>query len=119
VVLVRVAQPGQARLISVSALALRAVFEAPAIVAGLDDVAVMGGPVEQRCGHLGVAEDGRTFAEGNVGGDNHRCLHVEPADEFEQQFTAGLGEGQMPEFIEDDEVGECLIPTNPSKKDSS
>jgi hypothetical protein len=39
-----------------------AAFEAPAIVAGLDDVAVVGEPVEERIGHLGVAEDGRPFA---------------------------------------------------------
>ncbi len=32
-----------------------AVLEAPALVAGLDDLAVMCEPVEQRRGHLGVA----------------------------------------------------------------
>jgi hypothetical protein len=30
--------------------------------AGLDDIAVVGEPVEERIGHLGVAEDGRPFA---------------------------------------------------------
>jgi transposase-like protein len=49
-----------------------AVLEAPAVVAGLDDVAVMGQPIEQRGGHLGVAEDARPFAEGEVGGDDDR-----------------------------------------------
>jgi glyoxylase-like metal-dependent hydrolase (beta-lactamase superfamily II) len=39
-----------------------AALEAPAIVAGLDDVAVVAEPVEERIGHLGVAEDGRPFA---------------------------------------------------------
>ena len=43
-----------------------AVLEAPAVVAGLDDFAVMGEPVEQRGGHLGVAEDARPFGEGEV-----------------------------------------------------
>ena len=33
-----------------------AILEAPAFVAGLDDVAVMRQAVEKRCGHLGVAE---------------------------------------------------------------
>ena len=33
-----------------------AVLEAPALVAGLDDVAVVGEAVEQGGGHLGVAE---------------------------------------------------------------
>ena len=41
-----------------------AVLEAPALVAGLDDLAVVGQAVEQRGGHLGVAEDGWPFAEG-------------------------------------------------------
>jgi hypothetical protein len=40
----------------------KAAVEAPAIVAGLDDVAVVGEPVEERIGHLGVAEDGGPFA---------------------------------------------------------
>ena len=33
----------------------RPAFEAPTVVAGLDDVAAMGQPVEQRSGHLGIA----------------------------------------------------------------
>ena len=34
--------------------ALGSVFEAPALVSGLDDVAVMGEPIEQRGCHLAV-----------------------------------------------------------------
>ncbi len=81
-----------------------AVLEAPALVAGLDDLAMMGKTVEQRGGHLGVAEDGRPFAEGEVGGDDDRGALVEPAHEVEAQLPAGLGEGQVAEFVEDDEV---------------
>ncbi len=33
-----------------------AVLEAEAVIAGLDDVAMMGQAVEQRCGHLGIPE---------------------------------------------------------------
>ena len=32
-----------------------AVLEAPAFVAGLDDLAMMGEAIEQRCGHLGIS----------------------------------------------------------------
>jgi hypothetical protein len=39
------------------------VFEAPAVVAGLDDVAVVGEPVEHGGGHLGIAEHARPLAE--------------------------------------------------------
>jgi hypothetical protein len=45
-----------------------AAFEAPAVVAGLDDVAVVGQAIEQRCGHLGVCEDARPFAESQIRG---------------------------------------------------
>ena len=34
-------------------------LEAPTVVAGLDDVAVVGEAVEERSRHLGIAEDGR------------------------------------------------------------
>ena len=60
--------------------------------------------IEQCGGHLGVAEDARPFAEGEIGGDDDRGAFVEPADEMEQELAAGLGEGQIAEFIEDDEV---------------
>ena len=60
--------------------------------------------VEDRGGHLGVIEDGRPFAEGEVGGDNDRGARVEPADEVEHQLVAGLGEWQIVELVEDDEI---------------
>ena len=64
----------------------------------------MGQAVEERRGHLGVAEDGRPFSEGQVGGDDDGCAFVETADEVEEQLSAGLREGQIAEFIENDEV---------------
>ena len=81
-----------------------AAFEAPAVVAGLDDVAVVSEAIEQCGGHLGVPEDARPFAEGEIGGDDDRGAFVEPTDEMEEELAAGLGEGQIAEFIEDDEV---------------
>jgi hypothetical protein len=100
-----VAQPGRARVVRVGFLGSSgAVFEAPAFVAGLDDVAVMREAVEQGRGHLGIAEDAGPFAEGEIGGDEDRGALVEAADEMEEQLTAGLGEGEMAEFVEDDEV---------------
>jgi hypothetical protein len=65
-----------------------AAFKAPAVVAGLDDVAVMGQPVEQRGRHLGIAEHARPFAERQVGGDDDGGALVEPADEVEQELAA-------------------------------
>jgi hypothetical protein len=45
-------------------------LEAPAVVSGLDDIAVMGQPIEQCSGHFGVSEDARPFTEGKVCGDD-------------------------------------------------
>ena len=56
-------------------------------------------PVEQRGGHLGVAEYTGPFAKGQVGGDDDRGLLVEAADQVEQQLAAGLGEWQIAEFV--------------------
>lgn len=81
-----------------------AILEAPAFVAGLDDVAMMGEAVEQRGGHLGVTEDRGPLAEGEIGGNDDRGALIESADEVEEQLAAGLGEGQITELIEDGEV---------------
>src|SRR6201987_2430665 len=81
-----------------------AVLEAPAVVAGLDDVAVMGEAIEQRGRHLWVAEDAWPFAEGEIGGDDDRGALLETADQVEQQLPAGLREGEIAEFVEDHEV---------------
>ena len=64
----------------------------------------MGQPIEQRGGHLGVAEHTGPFAEGQVGGDEDGSALVKPADQVEEELATGLGEGQVAEFVEDDEV---------------
>jgi hypothetical protein len=66
-----------------------AVFDAPAIIARLDDIAVVGGAVEQRHGHLGIAEDGRPLAEGEVRSDDDFGALMKLADEVEQQLPSG------------------------------
>jgi hypothetical protein len=60
-----------------------AAFKTPAVVTSLDDVAVMSKAVEQRSGHLGVAEHAWPFAECQIGGDDYGGALVEPADEVE------------------------------------
>ena len=57
-----------------------AVFEAPAVVASFDDIAVMGDAIEHGRGHFGVAEHGGPFSEGEIGGDDDRGLFVELAE---------------------------------------
>ena len=79
-------------------------FEAPAVVAGLDDVAVVGDAVEQGRGHLGIAEHGRPFAEGEVRGDDDAGPLIKLADEVEQQLPSRAGERQITELVEHDQV---------------
>ena len=51
----------------------------------------------------------RPFAKGEIGRDDDRGPPVETADQVEQQLPAGLGEGEIAEFVEDDEVEACEI----------
>src|ERR1700677_888141 len=89
-------------------------LEAPAVVSGFDDIAVVGQAIEQRGGHLGVGEDARPFAEGEIGGDDDRGALVEPADEVEQELATGLGERQIAELVENDEVHAGQVIGNPT-----
>ena len=49
-----------------------AVLEPPTGVAGLDDVTMVGQPVEHGGGHFGVAEHQRPIGECQIGGDKQR-----------------------------------------------
>jgi catechol 2,3-dioxygenase-like lactoylglutathione lyase family enzyme len=62
--------------------------EPEAVVAGLQDVAVVREPVEQGGGHLGIAEHASPFTEAEVGGDDDAGLLVELGEQVEQQGTA-------------------------------
>src|SRR5271167_2612322 len=59
---------------------LCAVLEAPTLVAGLDDVAVVGEAIEHGGCHLGVAEHLRPIGESQIGGDQQRRVLIEFAD---------------------------------------
>ena len=49
--------------------------------------------VEERGCHLGVTEDARPFAKGQIGRDDDRGALIELAHEMEEQLPAGLSEG--------------------------
>lgn len=71
-----------------------------AVVAGFDDVAAVGEPVEQRRGHLGFTEDSGSLGEAEVGGNDQTGLLVEFADQVEEQGPADLRERQPRSFLE-------------------
>ena len=60
--------------------------------------------IQQRRGHLGVAEHAGPFGEAQVGGDDHAGVLVQLGQQVEQQGAAGLAERQVAQFIEDDEI---------------
>ena len=71
---------------------LCAVLEAPTLVAGLDDIAVVSEAIEHGGFHLGVAEHLRPIGESEIGGDKERRVLIEFADQVEQQLSAGSAE---------------------------
>jgi hypothetical protein len=79
-------------------------FEAEAVIAGFEDVAVVGEAVQQGRRHLGVAKDLCPSAKAEIGGDNDTGSLVEFAEQVEQHGAAGGTEGQMAEFVGDHEV---------------
>src|SRR5437763_16969140 len=83
---------------------LCAVLEAPTLVAGLDDIAVMSEAIEHAGCHLGIAEHLRPIGESEIGGDQERRVLIEFADQVEQQLSAGLAEWQVAEFVDNDEI---------------
>ncbi len=63
-----------------------ACLETPAFIAGFDDITVMGEPVEERRGHLGVAEDARPFPKVEIGRHDNRSTFIEAAHEMEEEL---------------------------------
>jgi hypothetical protein len=79
--------------------------EAPRIIAGFNDVAVMGQPIQQRRRHLGVAKYGWPFRKAKVGGDCDTGALVQLRQQMEQQRTAGLAKRQIAQLVKNHEVG--------------
>jgi hypothetical protein len=69
---------------------------------------------KQRARHLGVYENARPFAKSKIGRYDDRSAFIKLADQVEQQLTAGLGKGEIAEFVEDNEVPPGEIFGDPS-----
>jgi hypothetical protein len=69
-----------------------------------DDMGAVREPVQQRGGHVGIAEDLGPVAEAEIRSDDHRSALVALGQNLEEQFRAFLGEGNVTEFIEDEQV---------------
>ena len=60
--------------------------------------------VEQGAGEALAGEDRSPFLEGQVGGDDGGAVLVALAEHVEQQLTAGLRQGHVSEFVDDQET---------------
>ncbi len=86
---------------------LLCLIEPVALSVGFEDVNAMGNAVEKRAVEPFVAEDFGPFFEGQVGRKDQALAFVSAAGHFEEEFGAGLGEGNVAELVEDEQV-ECL-----------
>ena len=79
-------------------------LEAPAVISGFDDVAMVSEAVKERRGHFGVPKNLYPFAKAEVGGDDQRGFSVEMAAQVEEQGPAGGREGKIAKLVEEDRV---------------
>jgi len=63
-------------------------------------MAVMGESIQERRGHLGVAEHAGPFREAQVRGNDHADVFIQFGQQVKQQCTTRLGKRQIPKFIE-------------------
>ena len=64
----------------------------------------MSEPVQQRTGESLGAKDLGPFLKGQVSGHHEAVMLIGPADNLKEQFGSGLGEGNISEFINDQEM---------------
>ena len=81
-----------------------ALLEAEAVAVHLQDVDVVGEPVEQRAGEPFRAQDFGPFGEGQVAGDHRRATLVALAEHLEEQFGAGFRQRHEAQFVDDEQL---------------
>ena len=69
----------------------------------LNDDGVMEQPVEERGSDDGIAEDFAPFGKAAVGGEDHRAFFIAGVDELEEQVAAAGGDGQVADFVDDEQ----------------
>ena len=64
----------------------------------------MSEPVQQGAGESLGAKDLGPFLKGQVRGQHEAVMLIGPADNLEEQFGSCLGEGNISEFVNDQEM---------------
>jgi hypothetical protein len=81
-----------------------ALFEPVAVAVHLEDVDVVGEPVEQGAGQALGGEDPGPLVERQVAGDDGRASLIALGEHLEEQFGAGLGERHVAKFVDDQQL---------------
>jgi hypothetical protein len=79
-------------------------LEPVAVAVHLQDVNMMGNPVEQRAGKSLGAEDLNPLFEGKIAGDRGRSSFVALAEGLEEQLGAGLRQRHEARFIDNEQL---------------
>ena len=91
-------------------MGLPAVPEAVALAVHLQDVDVVGEPVQQGTGEAVRAEDLGPFVEGQGGGHHDGVPVVALAEDLEEQVRSGEGQGHVAQFVDDQQAEAGQIP---------
>ena len=90
--------------------ALPAVLETVALAVHLQDVNVVGEPVKQSAGEPLGAEHVGPLVEGQVGGDQDGAPFVALAEDLEEEFRTGGGEGDEAQLVDDEKPEAGQLP---------
>ena len=71
---------------------------------------MVGEPVQQRSGEALRPEDLGPLVEGEVGGDQDGAPLVALAEDFEEQFRPGGGQGHEAQFVDDQQAEAGHLP---------
>ena len=87
-------------------LILELVFHAETFAFDDDGLGVMQQPIQDsRSQSTVVIKDFGPFLEGTIGGDHDRPLFVAQRDDLEEEIGTRLVNGQVPQFVEDEQRG--------------
>ena len=90
--------------------ALPAALEAVALAVHFQDVDVVGETIQQRAGEPLRPEDLGPLVEGQIGGHQGGAPFVALAEDLEEQFRPGVGQGHEAQLVDDEEPEACQLP---------
>ncbi len=85
-------------------------LEAIAVAVHLQDVDVVGEAVQQGSGEPFGSEDCDPLVEGEVGGDQDGAAFVALAEDLEEEFRAGGGQGDETQLVDDQQPEAGQLP---------